>query len=203
MLLSLLPCTLKAHVSIWQITPCQFAPNGDQACLSRIILSTSRLHLRRLFSGSIGRVSESKNHILSLPLLLVLFASLDRALPRLCTRNTRRYALGPSSFVVEIASNDGSLLQCFKELGIAVLGVEPAANVAAHATIKGIPTEVAFFGGDTARRLAAEGRSADLIAANNVLAHAPDLNDFVAGFKILLKPNGTFRCRLNSPISSI
>jgi SAM-dependent methyltransferase len=101
-----------------------------------------------------------------------------------------RYRLHESSLVVEIASNDGYLLQYFKERGIGVFGVEPAANVAQVAIDKGIATEIAFFGTDTARHLAAQGRRADLIAANNVLAHVPDLNDFVAGFKILLKPTG-------------
>jgi SAM-dependent methyltransferase len=104
---------------------------------------------------------------------------------------TSRYALGDRSLVVEIASNDGYLLQYFKERGIGVLGVEPAANVAKVAQAKGIQTEVAFFGAETARRLAAAGKSADLMAANNVLAHVPDLHDFVAGFKLLLKPTGT------------
>ena len=104
---------------------------------------------------------------------------------------TSRYQLDASSLVVEIASNDGGLLQYFKELGIRVLGVEPAANVAAAAQAKGIPTDVAFFGRDTARRLAAQGKTADLIVANNVLAHVPDLNDFVGGFKILLQARGT------------
>jgi SAM-dependent methyltransferase len=103
----------------------------------------------------------------------------------------KRYSLDRHSLVVEIASNDGYLLQYFKEGGIPVLGVEPAANVAKVAQDKGIPSEIAFFGIDTARRLAAAGKSADLIAANNVLAHVPDINDFVAGFKILLKPSGT------------
>ena len=104
---------------------------------------------------------------------------------------TRRYGLDNRSRVVEIASNDGYLLQYFKRRGIGVLGVEPAANVAKVAQEKGIDTDVAFFGSDTACRLAEAGNSADLIAANNVLAHVPDLNDFVAGFKILLKPTGT------------
>ena len=104
---------------------------------------------------------------------------------------TSRYALGDRSLVVEIASNDGYLLQYFKERGIGVLGVEPAAHVAKVAQDKGIRTEVAFFGVETARRLAAAGKSADLMAANNVLAHVPDLHDFVAGFKVLLKPPGT------------
>jgi len=104
---------------------------------------------------------------------------------------TARYGLGSQSMVVEIASNDGYLLQYFKEKGIGVLGVEPAANVAKVAQDKGIDSHVAFFGANTARQLADAGKTADLMAANNVLAHVPDINDFVAGFKILLKPQGT------------
>jgi SAM-dependent methyltransferase len=104
---------------------------------------------------------------------------------------TKRYSLGRHALVVEIASNDGYLLQYFKHVGTGVLGVEPAANVAKVAREKGIDTDVAFFGVSTARRLADAGKSADLMTANNVLAHVPDLNDFVAGFKILLKPTGT------------
>jgi SAM-dependent methyltransferase len=101
-----------------------------------------------------------------------------------------RFGLGADSKVVEVASNDGYLLQFFKQRAVPVLGVEPAANVAEAALRKGIPTEVRFFGRSTARRLAAAGHQADLIAANNVVAHVPDLNDFVAGFEILLKPGG-------------
>jgi 2-polyprenyl-3-methyl-5-hydroxy-6-metoxy-1,4-benzoquinol methylase len=92
--------------------------------------------------------------------------------------------------VVELASNDGYLLQHFVTKGIPVLGIEPAANVAQAATEKGIPTLVEFFGERTACRLAAEGMHADLIVGNNVLAHVPKLNDFVRGMKILLKPQG-------------
>lgn len=99
--------------------------------------------------------------------------------------------LGAESLVVEIASNDGYLLQYFQQRGVNVLGVEPARNVAKIAQQKGISTEVAFFGTATACRLAEAGRQADLICANNVLAHVPDINDFVAGFKLLLKPLGT------------
>jgi len=102
----------------------------------------------------------------------------------------KRLNLGPQSKVVEIASNDGYLLKHFVAAGIPVVGVEPAANVAAVAVANKVPTEVAFFGRDTAERLAKAGHSADLMAANNVLAHVPDLNDFVAGFKRLLKPQG-------------
>ena len=109
---------------------------------------------------------------------------------RYTERMVERWSLGPQSHVVEIASNDGYLLQWFKERGIPVLGVEPAANVAEVARAKGISTEVAFFGEATARRLLGEGRAADLIAANNVLAHVPDINDFVEGFRVLLKPQG-------------
>lgn len=106
-------------------------------------------------------------------------------------RMTERYALDEQSLVVEVASNDGYLLQYFKERGVGVLGVEPAANVAKVAQGKGIATDVAFFGAETARRLAAAGKSADLMAANNVLAHVPNLHDFVSGFRLLLKPTGT------------
>ena len=101
-----------------------------------------------------------------------------------------RFGLGPQSKVVEIASNDGYLLQWFLKRGCQVLGVEPAANVAAVAVAKGIPSEVAFFGVATAERLRAAGHGADQMAANNVLAHVPDLKDFVGGFAVLLKPEG-------------
>lgn len=101
-----------------------------------------------------------------------------------------RFGLGPESRVVEVASNDGYLLRWFQEQGIQVLGVEPAVNVAAVAEANGIPSRVMFFGRKTAEALKAEGLTADLTAANNVLAHVPDINDFVAGFSILLKPEG-------------
>ncbi|MBI5048524.1 MAG: methyltransferase domain-containing protein [Deltaproteobacteria bacterium] len=100
------------------------------------------------------------------------------------------FGIDKKSHVVEIASNDGYLLQYFIEKKIPVLGIEPAANVAEIAKQKGIPTEAIFFGAKTAQRLATEGKHADLLLGNNVLAHVPDLNDFVAGLKILLKPHG-------------
>ena len=101
-----------------------------------------------------------------------------------------RFGLGRHSFVVEVASNDGYLLRYVRDRGIPCLGIEPAANVAAAAVRLGVPTEVAFFGRDMARRMRAEGRLADLIVGNNVLAQVPDLNDFVAGLALLLKPDG-------------
>jgi SAM-dependent methyltransferase len=100
-----------------------------------------------------------------------------------------RLELDGTSQVVEIASNDGYLLQFFRDREISVLGIEPAANVAEVAVQKGIPTVVEFFGEDVARKLASES-AADLLLGNNVLAHVPDLNDFVAGMKVLLKPSG-------------
>jgi hypothetical protein len=103
---------------------------------------------------------------------------------------THRFALGASSLVVEVASNDGYLLQHFQAAGIPVLGVEPAANVAAAARAIGIPTEVAFFGRATAQALVDRHGHADQIVANNVLAHVPDMLDFAAGFPILLQPQG-------------
>ena len=101
-----------------------------------------------------------------------------------------RFGLGAESRIVEIASNDGYLLQWFLKRGCQVLGVEPAANVAKVAVERGIPSEVAFFGVATAQRLKAQGHAADQMAANNVLAHVPDLKDFVSGFAVLLKPEG-------------
>jgi SAM-dependent methyltransferase len=103
----------------------------------------------------------------------------------------RRFDLGPRSRVVEIASNDGYLLQYFVERGVPVLGVEPAANVARAAVERGVPTVVRFFGRETAGDLVREHGAADLIVGNNVLAHVPDVNDFVAGLEVLLARGGT------------
>jgi SAM-dependent methyltransferase len=107
-----------------------------------------------------------------------------------CDKMTKRFDLGKQSFVVEVASNDGYLLQYFVQRNVPVLGIEPAANVAKVAVEKGVPTLVQFFGADLAKQLIAEGRAADLVLGNNVLAQVPDLNDFVEGLKILLKPHG-------------
>jgi SAM-dependent methyltransferase len=101
-----------------------------------------------------------------------------------------RLKLGRDHRVIELASNDGYLLQHFVAKGIPVLGIEPAANVAEAAIRKNIPTQVEFFGESMARRLVQEGSGADLIVGNNVLAHVPALNDFVKGLKILLKQDG-------------
>jgi 2-polyprenyl-3-methyl-5-hydroxy-6-metoxy-1,4-benzoquinol methylase len=104
----------------------------------------------------------------------------------------QKFGYDSSTQVIEIASNDGYLLQYFHEKGIPVLGIEPAVNTAKVALEKGIPSISKFFGVQTAKELLAEGRKADLLLGNNVLAHVPDVNDFVAGMKIILKPNGIF-----------
>lgn len=104
---------------------------------------------------------------------------------------TRRLSLGPSSLVIEVASNDGYLLKNFVDSGIPCLGIEPTASTAAAAEALGVPVLREFFGEALGRRLATEGRQADLIAGNNVFAHVPDINDFTRGLKAALKPGGT------------
>jgi hypothetical protein len=101
-----------------------------------------------------------------------------------------RFGFDASSQIIEIASNDGYLLQYFRERGLAVLGIEPASNVAEVARKKGIPTLERFFDAKTARQLVAEDKRADLLLGNNVLAHVAELKDFVAGMKLLLAPEG-------------
>lgn len=108
-----------------------------------------------------------------------------------CEMARRRFALDEKSLVVELASNDGYLLKNFLGMGIPVLGIDPSDTVAAAAEKIGVPTLVEFFGERLARRLAAQGRCADLIIGNNVLAHVPALNDFIAGISALLTPSGT------------
>jgi SAM-dependent methyltransferase len=102
----------------------------------------------------------------------------------------KRFSLGGDSLVVEVASNDGYLLKHFLARGVPVLGIEPAGNTADVARSHGVRTEVAFFNAETGQTLAARGERADLMAANNVLAHVPDLNAFVGGFRHALKPEG-------------
>jgi SAM-dependent methyltransferase len=107
-----------------------------------------------------------------------------------CDLVTARFGLGPESFVIEVASNDGYLLRNFVERGIPCLGIEPTASTAAAAEAVGVPTLRAFFGAALAARLAKEDRQADLIVGNNVFAHVPDINDFTVGLARALKPDG-------------
>jgi len=122
------------------------------------------------------------------------FSSFSDAMLRHAKQAARRYqnefTLGPDSFIVEIASNDGYLLKNFVAARIPCLGIEPAANIAEVARNNGVATLSEFFGEALARKLKAEGKSADLLLGNNVFAHAPDTNDFVAGLDELLKPEG-------------
>lgn len=111
---------------------------------------------------------------------------------RYAEKLTQQLGLGQNSLVIEIASNDGYLLKHFVNKGIPVLGIEPAANVAKAADAVGVKTEVAFFGIETANRLAKNGFQADLMAANNVMAHVPDINDFIGGIPVLLSGTGVF-----------
>jgi 2-polyprenyl-3-methyl-5-hydroxy-6-metoxy-1,4-benzoquinol methylase len=134
---------------------------------------------------------ESGEHIFSDYAYFSSFSDSWLAHARAYTEKMRsRFGLGSGSQVIELASNDGYLLQYFKAAGIPVLGVEPARNVADEAIKKGIPTVVKFFGEQTARELVSDGKTADLLLGNNVLAHVPALNDFVKGMKIVLKPGG-------------
>lgn len=123
------------------------------------------------------------------------FSSFSQSWVRHCERYANRIIrelnLGSSSRVIEIASNDGYLLKFFETVDIPVLGIEPAANIAELAQEDGIPTLVEFFSSELARTIASNGQ-ADLVIANNVLAHVPNLNDFVEGVKIVLAPNGIF-----------
>jgi SAM-dependent methyltransferase len=120
-----------------------------------------------------------------------------------CRAIKDRLKLGADSLVVELASNDGYLLQHFLPLGVPMLGIEPAANVAQVARQRNIPTVVEFFGTALASRLAREGKAADLIIGNNVLAQVPDLNDFVAGMEILLAPEGVITLEFPHLVSMI
>jgi SAM-dependent methyltransferase len=103
---------------------------------------------------------------------------------------SKKLSLNSNSFVIEIASNDGYLLQYFKEKNIPILGIDPAANVAKVAINKGVPTLVKFFSSETAKELVEDGKTADLVIGNNVLAQVPPINDFIKGVKLVLKENG-------------
>lgn len=123
------------------------------------------------------------------------FSSVSRTLVehsrRYCEMISKRLGLTEHSLVIEVASNDGYLLRNFVESGVPCLGIEPTAGTAAEAAKLGIPQVPEFFGEETGRRLAAEGKTADLVIGNNVYAHVPDINDFTRGFKQVLKPDGT------------
>ena len=113
------------------------------------------------------------------------------AMQLLSKRLADQFSLGADDLVVEVASNDGYLLRHYLESGVPVLGVEPAANVARAAELVGVPTVVKYFSAEVGRQLAADGFAASVLHANNVMAHVPDINDFVAGIAAVLRPTGT------------
>jgi SAM-dependent methyltransferase len=134
---------------------------------------------------------ESAEHIFSdYPYFASYSDSWLKHCEKYCNEMKARFGLDKQSFVAEVASNDGYLLQYFVGMGIPVVGIEPAANVAEAAIEKSVPTLVRFFSTQVAKELVAEGRTADLVLGNNVLAQVPDLNDFVEGLKMLLKRDG-------------
>lgn len=137
------------------------------------------------------RMYETGEHIFSDYAYFSSFSDSWLAHAKAYTEKMRsRFGINAGSQVIEIASNDGYLLQYFKQAGVPVLGIEPAKNVAEVAIQAGIPSIVKFFGEQTARELVKQGTQADLLLGNNVLAHVPGLNDFVQGMEILLKPTG-------------
>ncbi|MEJ0099027.1 MAG: class I SAM-dependent methyltransferase [Pseudomonadota bacterium] len=166
------------------VTPERFShaeatyPQHVQVCTSCFLVQLPQYVSREeIFDGEYGYFSSFSDSFLK-----HAQAYVEKVIPR--------FGLGANSKVVEIASNDGYLLQYFKQNGVPCLGVEPTANTAAAARAKGIPTVERFFGVDTARELRAERGPADLILGNNVLAHVPDINDLVGGMKVLLGERG-------------
>jgi len=167
---------------------------GDQPLANGLLHSTHEpdsaypLHLRICTSCGLGQVGEvvlPERIFSDYPYLSSVSTSWVEHARRYAAQVTGELGLDPTSLVVEVASNDGYLLKEFQALGIGVLGVEPAGNVAGIATAAGVPTLNAFFGRDTARAVVEEHGHPRLVAANNVMAHVPDLDDFVGGFAIL------------------
>jgi hypothetical protein len=144
----------------------------------------------RCFLVQLGEYQSPENIFSNYPYFSSYSDSWLKHAEHYCAKMMAELNLSGQSFVIEVASNDGYLLQYFVRQHVPVLGIEPAANVARVAVEKGVPTLAEFFGTRLAAQLASEGRRADLVAGNNVLAQVPDLNDFVAGLRILLKAEG-------------
>lgn len=170
----------------------------SNAYLTREALRASELHYPlRLFACGTCRLVQTEDYTATDVLFsddYAYFSSTSKGwlahAARYSAMVTDRLFLGPTSLVVELASNDGYLLRNFVQAGIPCLGIEPTASTAAVAEALGIPVMRKFFGEEVGQRLAAEGRRADLIVGNNVYAHVPDINDFTAGIAALLKPEG-------------
>jgi SAM-dependent methyltransferase len=169
---------------------CETYPSADDLERGEVYYPLHVYVCQRCFLVQLGEYETPENIFTEYPYFSSYSASWLKHAENYCDKMMNELGLGEQSFVVEVASNDGYLLQYFVRRHVPVLGIEPAANVAKVAVEKGVPTLVEFFGTQLANKLAGEGRRADLIAGNNVVAQVPDLNDFVEGLKVLLKPDG-------------
>jgi len=169
---------------------CETYPSVDDLDRGEVYYPLHAYLCDRCFLVQLGEYQTPENIFSNYPYFSSYSDSWLKHAEKYCAKMMAELNLSAQSFVVEVASNDGYLLQYFVQQQVPVLGIEPAANVARVAVEKGVPTLVEFFGTRLATQLASEGRRADVVAGNNVLAQVPDLNDFVAGLRILLKPDG-------------
>jgi len=169
---------------------CETYPSVDDLDRGEVYYPLHAYLCDRCFLVQLGEYQTPENIFSNYPYFSSYSDSWLKHAEKYCAKMMAELNLSAQSFVVEVASNDGYLLQYFVHQLVPVLGIEPAANVARVAVDNGVPTLVEFFGTRLATQLASEGRRADVVAGNNVLAQVPDLNDFVAGLRILLKPDG-------------
>jgi SAM-dependent methyltransferase len=169
---------------------CETYPSADDLDRGEVYYPLHVYVCDRCFLVQLGEYETPENIFTDYPYFSSYSDSWLKHAENYCDKMMNELGLGGESFVIEVASNDGYLLQYFVRRHVPVLGIEPAANVAKVAVEKGVPTLVKFFGTQLANEMAGEGRRADLVVGNNVLAQVPDLNDFVEGLKVLLKTDG-------------
>ncbi len=177
----------RTFVDLGMSPLCETYPSADELHRGEIYYPLHVFVCDRCFLVQLGEYETPENIFSEYPYFSSYSDSWLRHAENYRDKMMTAFELGRQSFIVEVASNDGYLLQYFVERHVPVLGIEPAANVARVAIEKGVPTLVKFFGARLAEELAAEDRCADLVIGNNVLAQVPDLNDFVEGLRILLK----------------
>ena len=180
----------RTFVDLGMSPLCETYPSADDLERGEIYYPLHVYVCDRCFLVQLGEYETPENIFTDYPYFSSYSDSWLQHAESYCNKMMTGLGLGGQSLVVEVASNDGYLLQYFVRRHVPVLGIEPAANVAKVAVEKGVPTLVEFFGTQLAKRLAGEGRRADLVVGNNVLAQVPNLNDFVEGLKVLLKPDG-------------
>jgi SAM-dependent methyltransferase len=180
----------RTFVDLGMSPLCETYPSVDDLDRGEVYYPLHAYLCDRCFLVQLGEYQTPENIFSNYPYFSSYSDSWLKHAEKYCAKMMAELNLSAQSFVVEVASNDGYLLQYFVQQQVPVLGIEPAANVARVAVEKGVPTLVEFFGTRLATQLASEGRRADVVAGNNVLAQVPDLNDFVAGLRILLKPDG-------------